>query len=366
MRLPDIEVDRKHPVTIKPKKCTRGHKQFLKTLESHNIRRPAFQDFTKDTSRPSAFVRIPHIEVAKIHPRSEKLRESRISKDQNSVGDKSSVSKVKPAAAANRNVSRKDKQNGVIEETSHSDSEISECTEHILTSSSILRTGSFTGKKSPTLSFHERVHSEIPPPALRIGTLTRQSPLREQNSSPLRISPQPRDQLTTRDIAKELSRDMQITRDSSRDFSRDFQVSREPPRDFSRDLPITREPPRDFSRDLQLTREGPREFLRDVNPRDHIREQTTPSPRFEYKCFKTLSTSHENEKLSANLVENLGKRFKPISSKERIRRDDNNRKSNNSLDKLFIERFREGSRSPNHKLNIERFVIFSINKFSII
>ena len=337
-------------MTIKPKKCTRRNKQFLKSLESHSqcIRRPAFQDYSKDTTRPSAFVRIPHIEVAKIHPRSEKSREIRNLKDSSVIPEKSTVSKGKSYTVMSRELPRKDKQRGernVEDQTCHSDSEISEATEYIPKTSSIARTGSFTGKKSPTFSYHERVNSEIPP-TLRIGTLT--SSFREQSSPPLRLSPPP----------------LRIS-----PSPRDHVVSREVSGEMSRDFHVTREAPRD----LNLTREAPREFLRDVTPREHIRERTTPSPRFEYKCFTTLSTSHENEKLSANLVENigkrftpisskevenLGKRFTPISSKERIRRDDDARKSNGSIDKFFIERLKEGTRSPPHKINIERSALY--------
>ena len=57
-------------------------KQLELNRQSPLIRRPAFMDYAKDLNktdslpRTSAFVRIPYIEGAKIHPRPAKKKES--------------------------------------------------------------------------------------------------------------------------------------------------------------------------------------------------------------------------------------------------------------------------------------------------
>ena len=314
MRLPDIEIERKHPVTIKPRKCIRGqNNQLLKSLERHSphLRRPAFQEVhsQREPTRPSAFIRIPHIEVAKIHPRPEKLKEKRSSKDFSPLAEKIVISKPAPPP---REVTTKCGQ-----ETSHSDSEISETrsTDNLdkPSSVSIRRNVSFSGKKSPTpsLSMLERgshYHHQATPP-LRIGTLTthRHSPsppLRERHtpSPPSRVTPPSRDVIT---------------------------------RDMSRDVAT-----RDLSRDVAT------------------RDRHTPSPRFEYKCFTKLISSAESDsethKFPTTLLENVARKFVPIPDDRKRRHKEDEVLGQSSTEKSKLNRIRECSRSPPNKLNIER------------
>jgi hypothetical protein len=303
MRLPDIEIERKHPVTIKPRKCTRGQSsQLLKSLERHSphLRRPAFQEIhtQRESTRPSAFIRIPHIEVAKIHPRPEKLKEKRSSKEFSPLAEKIVISKPAPPP---REMTTKCGQ-----ETSHSDSEISETrsTDNLdkPSSVSIKRNVSFSGKKSPTpsLSLLERgnhCHYQATPP-LRIGTLTSH---RHSPSPPLRerLTPSP---------------------------------------------PSRVSPP-----------------SRDVTTRDMSRDRHTPSPRFEYKCFTKLisstDTDNESPKFPATLFENVARKFVPIPSKDdkKRRHKEDESVGQVSTEKSKLNRIRECSRSPPNKLNIERY-----------
>ena len=310
MRLPDIEIERKHPVTIKPRKCIRGQNtQLLKSLDRHSphLRRPAFQEVhtQREPARPSAFIRIPHIEVAKIHPRPEKLKEKRSSKEFSPLAEKIVISKPAPLP---RETTTK-----CAQETSHSDSEISESrsTDNLdkPSSVSIKRNVSFSGKKSPTpsLSLVERGNHYQATPPLRIGTLTSHRhtpspPLKERHtpSPPSRVSP---------------------------------------PSPPSRVTPPSREL-----------------ITRDMTSRD----RRTPSPRFEYKCFTKLVSSTESEtesqKFSASLFENVARKFVPISSKDDKKRKPKDEESTalGSTENLKLNRIRECSRSPPNKLNIER------------
>ena len=322
MRLPDIEIERKRPVTIKPRKCIRGQNQsqLLKSLErqSPRLRRPAFQEVhpQREPTRPSAFIRIPHIEVAKIHPRPEKLKEKRSSKEFSPLAEKIVISKPAPPP---REATTKFGQ-----ETSHSDSEISETrsTDNLdkhSSSVSIKRNVSFSGKKSPTpsLSLLERgnhYHQQATPP-LRIGTLTSHRhtpspPMRDRHtpSPPSRLTP-PSHDVITRDLSREVT-----TRDISRD----------------------------------------------VTTRDISRDRRTPSPRFEYKCFTKLISSTEsdndNQKFPAGRFENVARKFVPIASKDeekkKLKEDDST--GQGSTEKSKLNRIRNCSRSPPNKLNIER------------
>ena len=194
------------------------------------------------------------------------------------------------------------------QETSHSDSEISESrsTDNLdkPSSVSIRRNVSFSGKKSPTpsLSLVERGNHFQATPPLRIGNLmshrhTPSPPLKERHtpSPPSRVTPPLRD-LITRDIT------------------------------------------------------------RDVTSRD----RRTPSPRFEYKCFTKLVSSTESEtesqKFSASLFKNVARQFVPISSKDEKKRKpkEDDSAAQGSTDNLKLNRIRECSRSPPNKINIER------------